>query len=83
MEVSVSGRAVELTAREFDILLTFIRNPGKIYSRELLLDLLWDYNSLVDERIVDCHIKNLRHKLGGDYIETVRGKGYRIAKTDN
>ena len=83
MEVGVSGRAVELTAREFDILLTFIRNPGKIYSRELLLDLLWDYNSLVDERIVDCHIKNLRHKLGGDYIETVRGKGYRIAKTDN
>ena len=36
------------------------------------------YDSLVDERIVDCHIKNLRHKMGGDYIETVRGKGYRI-----
>lgn len=82
MEVKVSGNQIELTAREFDILLTLASNPGRIYTREMLLDLLWDYNSLVDERIVDTHIKNLRHKLGGDHIETVRGKGYRIAKTD-
>ena len=82
MEVMVSGSPVTLTAREFDLLLTLARNPGRIYTREMLLDLLWDYNSLVDERIVDSHIKNLRHKLGGDYIETVRGKGYRIAKKD-
>ena len=82
MEVMVSGSPVTLSAREFDLLLTLAKNPGRIYTREMLLDLLWDYNSLVDERIVDSHIKNLRHKLGGDYIETVRGKGYRIAKKD-
>ena len=78
MEVTVAGTPVDLTSREFDLLCTFAKNPGRVYSREMLLDLLWDYDSLVDERIVDCHIKNLRHKMGGDYIETVRGKGYRI-----
>ena len=78
MEVTVAGTPVELTSREFDLLCTFAKNPGRVYSREMLLDLLWDYDSLVDERIVDCHIKNLRHKMGGEYIETVRGKGYRI-----
>ena len=80
MEVTVCGNPVELTAREFDLLKTLAKNPGRIYTREILLDLLWDYDALVDERIVDSHIKNLRHKLGGDYIETVRGRGYRIAK---
>lgn len=82
MSVEVSGNPVSLTVREFDLLITLIRYPGRIYTREMLLDLLWDYNSLVDERIVDSHIKNLRHKLGSDYIETVRGRGYRIAKRD-
>ncbi|MBR6880412.1 MAG: response regulator transcription factor [Clostridiales bacterium] len=80
MEVTVNGNKVELTSREFDILLTLVKHPGRIFTREVLLDMLWDYNPLVDERIVDSHIKNLRHKLGGDYIETVRGKGYRVAK---
>lgn len=83
MEVLVDGRPVELTSREFDLLSTLVKNPGRIYSREMLLDLLWDYDSLVDERIVDSHIKNLRHKMGTDHIETVRGRGYRIAKKDN
>ena len=82
MEARVNGKEVELTSKEFDILATLAKNPGRIYTREILLNLLWDYNSLVDERIVDSHIKNLRHKLGGDYIETVRGRGYRIAKKD-
>ncbi len=80
MSVTVKGKNVELTSREFDILLTLAKNPGRVYSREMLLNLLWDFDSLVDERIVDSHIKNLRHKIGGDYIETVRGRGYRIDK---
>lgn len=80
MEVQVSGKKVDVTSREFDILLTLAKHPGRIYTREMLLDMLWDYHSLVDERIVDSHIKNLRHKLGGDFIETVRGRGYRIAQ---
>ena len=83
MEVTVGNTKVELTAREFDILMTLIKNPGRIYTRELLLEMLWDYNSLVDERIVDSHIKNLRHKVGEGVIETVRGRGYRVAQKDN
>lgn len=83
MKVTVSGKEVELTSKEFDILLTLIKNPGRVYTRELLLEKLWDYDSLVDERIVDSHIKNLRHKVGEGIIETVRGRGYRVAQEDN
>ena len=84
MEVMVSGKSVELTSREFDLLSLLLKNPGRVYTREMLLDMLWDYNSFVDERIVDSHIKNLRHKLGeaGNCIETVRGRGYKVAKKD-
>ena len=83
MKVTVSGREVELTSKEFDILLALIKNPGRVYTRELLLEMLWDYDSLVDERIVDSHIKNLRHKIGEGVVETVRGRGYRVAQEDN
>ena len=84
MEVIACGKNVELTAREFDLLSLLLKNPGRVYTREVLLDMLWDYNSFVDERIVDSHIKNLRHKLGeaGSCIETVRGRGYRIGKNE-
>ncbi len=80
MEVRVGEKKVEVTSREFDILLTLAKHPGRVYTREMLLELLWDFDSIVDERIVDSHIKNIRHKLGGDYIETVRGRGYKIDK---
>jgi two-component system response regulator VanR len=80
MEVRVGEKRVEVTSREFDILLTLAKHPGRVYTREMLLELLWDFDSIVDERIVDSHIKNIRHKLGGDYIETVRGRGYKIDK---
>lgn len=83
MMVTVDGKEVELTSKEFDLLLTLVKNPGRVYTREMLLEMLWDYNSLVDERIIDSHVKNLRHKVGEGFIETVRGRGYRVEKTDN
>ena len=83
MKVIVNGNEVELTSKEVDILLTLVKNPGRIYTREMLLEMLWDYNSLVDERIIDSHIKNLRHKVGEGVIETVRRRGYRVEETDN
>jgi len=82
-KVKVNGKEIELTSKEFDILLTLIKNPGRVYTRERLLEMLWDYSAIVDERIVDSHIKNLRHKIGEGVIETVRGRGYRVAQTDN
>ena len=84
MEVIAGGKSVELTSREFDLLALLLKHPGRVFTREVLLDMLWDYNAFVDERIVDSHIKNLRHKLGeeGNCIETVRGRGYKVAKED-
>ena len=79
-EVRLEGRPLELTAREFELLHTFLSAPGRVFTREMLLSKLWGYNFFGDERVVDSHIKNLRRKLGRDYIETVRGVGYRAAK---
>lgn len=79
-EVLLNGRPLDLTAREFDLLHTFLSAPGRVFTRELLLAKIWGYDFYGDERVVDSHIKNLRHKLGRDYIETVRGVGYRAAK---
>ena len=79
-EALLDGRPLELTAREFELLHTFVAAPGRVFTREMLLARLWGYDFYGDERVVDSHIKNLRHKLGRDYIETVRGVGYRAAK---
>ena len=81
-EAAQDGRILDLTAREFDLLHTFLAAPGRVFTREMLLAKLWGYDFYGDERVVDCHIKNLRHKLGQNYIETVRGVGYRAAKED-
>lgn len=80
MEATLAGRSLELTAKEFDLLQTLVSHPGRVFTREVLLAKLWGYDFFGDERVVDSHIKNLRHKLGTDYIETVRGVGYRAAK---
>ena len=79
-EVRLEGRTLELTAREFELLHTFLSAPGRVFTREMLLSKLWGYDFFGDERVVDSHIKNLRRKVGRDYIETVRGVGYRAAK---
>ncbi len=81
-EALLEGRPLDLTAREFELLHTFLAAPGRVFTREMLLAKLWGYDFYGDERVVDSHIKNLRHKLGRDYIETVRGVGYRAAKED-
>ena len=68
-EALLDGRALDLTAREFELLHTFLAAPGRVFTREMLLSKLWGYDFYGDERVVDSHIKNLRHKLGRDYIE--------------
>ena len=80
-EALLNGRPLELTARDFELLHTFAAAPGRVFTREMLLAKLWGYDFYGDERVVDSHIKNLRHKLGAGYIETVRGVGYRAGKT--
>lgn len=79
-EALLDGCSLELTAREFELLHTFLAAPGRVFTREMLLAKLWGYDFYGDERVVDSHIKNLRRKLGRNYIDTVRGVGYRAAK---
>ena len=79
-QVFVSGSEVILTQSEFDILLLLLRNQGRVFTRDELLNLVWGYEFIGDEKNVNFHIMNLRKKLNVNYIETVRGVGYRIAK---
>ncbi len=71
-------RTVELSAREFVLAETFLRHPNQVLSREQLLNHVWDYDYEPGSNIVDVYVGYLRRKLGGDYIETVRGMGYRL-----
>lgn len=79
-EVLVDGKEVVLTVREYEILKLLMENPNKIFSRENLLCSIWGYEYYGDERILNTHICNIRKKLGEEYIETIRGRGYRLVK---
>lgn len=79
-EVFVNDESVSLTAREFEILKLLLENQGRVFSRESLLNSIWNYDFFGDEKIVNTHIKNIRKKLEVDCIETIRGVGYRIEK---
>lgn len=78
--VSVNGNPVELSPKEFDLLLYMAENEGQALSRDQILTAVWDYNYYGDIRTVDTHIKKLRLKLEdkNEYIQTVRGYGYRF-----
>ena len=79
-----AGREIELTMKEFDLIEFFMKNPGKVFSRESLLDLVWGYDYLGDTRTVDVHVRRLREKLELDpanpkHINTKWGVGYYFA----
>ena len=80
MEVTVGWQPVTLTAKEFELLCLLAGHPGRVFTRDMLISRLWDIDAPVEDRIIDSHIKNIRRKIGGDYIETLRGAGYRAAK---
>ncbi|UQZ81271.1 Alkaline phosphatase synthesis transcriptional regulatory protein PhoP [Paenibacillus konkukensis] len=75
---TVGGNKIELTVKEFAILVYLLDNRGRAVSREALLDHAWGYDYYGDARIVDTHVKNLRKKLGVPYIQTVKGIGYKF-----
>jgi len=82
-EVRLAGEPVHLTAREFDLLVQFARNPGRVYSRAQLLDLVWGRGFDGFEHTVNSHINRLRGKIEPDpaqprYIHTVWGVGYKF-----
>ncbi|MCR5523368.1 MAG: response regulator transcription factor [Clostridia bacterium] len=84
--VDLDGSAVELTKKEYDILVKLIKNPNRIYSREMLLDDIWGIDFDGDARAVDSHVARLRTKLGawGDsHLKTVYGVGYKIEVSES
>src|SRR4051812_28242739 len=81
--VDVGGRSVRLTSVEFKLLSMLMRRQGRVQERDRLLNEVWGYESVIDTRTVDTHVRRLRKKLGkaASAIETVRGFGYRIRDT--
>jgi two-component system phosphate regulon response regulator PhoB len=81
-EVLVKGKPVDLTATEFRLLALLMERRGRVQGRDSLLNDVWGYESVIDTRTVDTHVRRLREKLGplASYIETIRGVGYRISE---
>jgi DNA-binding response OmpR family regulator len=84
-EARVGGRAVELTAKEFELLVYFARSPGRVFTRAQLLDQVWGYSHSGYEHTVNSHINRLRNKIerdpaNPDFIQTVWGVGYKFAE---
>jgi DNA-binding response OmpR family regulator len=80
-DVTIEGRQIELTAKEFDLLAFFLSNPGAVLSRDVLLDRVWGVEYPGGTRTVDVHVATLRRKLGRpELIRTVRGVGYKLAR---
>ncbi len=82
-KVTAAGNEVSLTAREYDILCLFMQNPGKVYSRETLYEMVWHGGYYGENNTVNVHVSNLRKKLkekdeGEDYIQTVYGIGFKL-----
>jgi two-component system, OmpR family, phosphate regulon response regulator PhoB len=80
-EVRAADRVIDCTATEFKLLAVLMERQGRVQDRDRLLSDVWGYDSVIDTRTVDTHMRRLRDKLGphGSYIETIRGFGYRLA----
>jgi len=81
--VSIQGELLDLTPKEFDLLILLMRNPERVYSREVLLEKVWDMDFAGGTRTVDIHVQRLRKKLGSHHglIQTVYGIGYKSTGT--
>ena len=78
--VTVDGKQIDLSLREYELLVYLVENEGIALSRDKILNNVWNYDYYGDSRTIDSHIKKIRHKLGkkGKYIETIRGVGYKF-----
>ena len=83
-EVTVDGKSVELSFKEFELLSFFLENEGIALSREKILNNVWNYDYFGDARTIDTHVKKLRSKIGskGNYIKTIWGMGYKFEVVD-
>ena len=84
-KVTLAGKQIVLTYKEYELLRLFLSNPGVAFTRENLLQRVWKTDCVTESRTVDMHIRTLRQKLGcyDSIIETIRGVGYRLRKTEH
>jgi len=75
-----NGTPISLPKKEFELLFFLASKPGKVFPRETLLENIWGADVMVVDRTIDVHIRKLREKLGDDYIQTIRGVGYKFAQ---
>jgi two-component system alkaline phosphatase synthesis response regulator PhoP len=79
--VDIEGKSMLLPKKEFELLELLASRPGKVYSREQILTIVWGNDTVVGERTIDVHIRKLREKLGDDYIRTIKGVGYTFSES--
>lgn len=72
------GSKIQLARKEFELLYLLASKPGKVFTREYILEKVWGDEVLVVDRTIDVHIRKLREKIGDDYIGTVKGVGYKF-----
>jgi len=81
-EVFLSGAKIALTHTEYELLQLFLAHPNRVFTRDELLDACWGENFFGSDHLVNVHVGNLRKKIGDGYIQTVRGRGYKLAVND-
>ncbi len=84
-EIRLDGEIIDLTFREFELLKHLIRNPGRVFDREQLLNLVWGFDYIGGPRTVDVHVRRIRSKIevkGRNYIRTIRNVGYKFIKEE-
>lgn len=81
VERPASGETFRLPRKEFELLFFLASHPGRVFERDELLSAVWGTDVVVVDRTVDVHVRKIREKIGSDYIETVKGVGYRLAET--
>jgi two-component system alkaline phosphatase synthesis response regulator PhoP len=79
-KVEMNGISLLLPKKEFELLELLASRPGKVYTRDQILSIVWGNETIVGERTIDVHIRKLREKLGDDYIRTIKGVGYTFSE---
>lgn len=78
--VELKGKKLNFSTKEFEILKILAANPGKVYTRSQLLDMIWNDDDFVSDRVIDVHVSMIRSKIGKEWVKTVRGIGYCFVK---
>ena len=76
-----NGQPIHLPRKEFELLALLASKPEKVFDRNIILEKVWGSGVVVGDRTIDVHVRKLREKIGGDYIKTVKGVGYKFIKS--